>query len=124
MFERAKRVLRGSSGPLRAALDVYAAGIKRRAPKRTGALAGSFKITTTGSSSGSVSSDSVAARTQEYGARIAPHGTALRFAGPPVAFVRRAVFVPGRPYVAPTFEQDTTRAVDAAGVALESEITN
>lgn len=124
MFERTKRVLRGSSGPLRAALDVYAAGINRRAPRRTGALAASFKVTTNGPASGSVSSSSVAAHTQEFGARIAPTKTALRFTGPPVTFIRRAVFVPAQPYVAPTFTQDTQRAVDAAGRALASEITH
>lgn len=124
MFNRAKKVLRDSPGPLRAALDVYAAGIDRRAPRRTGALAASFKIIGN-QTHGEVSSGAVAARVQEHGAWIAPkRKTALRFTGPPVGFIRRPVFVPAQPYVGPTFTQDTARAVDAAGRALASEINN
>lgn len=107
---------------VRAALAVYQAGIQRRAPRKTGDLANNFTIEVAGSS-GSVTSDQIKALTQEQGAWIAPKNKkALRFSGPPVAFVKKPVHVPARPYVAPTFSDDSDKAVDAFAEQVDRNI--
>lgn len=109
---------------VRAALEVYQAGIRRRAPHKTGRLAQSFEITMTGPDTGEVGSDLIYARPQEEGAWIAPkRKKALHFQGAsgPV-FLRRPVRLRPRPYVGPTATEDEPRAFEAFAAEIDRAI--
>lgn len=108
-----------------AALQVYQAGIQARAPRRTGHLADSFQRRMTGPAQGEVGSDLIYARPQEYGAWIAPKNvTTLKFAGSGVHFQRKPVRLKPRPYVGPTFQQDSSRAEAAFISEIDRAIGN
>lgn len=101
------------------AAQVYMVGIRDRAPRLTGRLAVSFYVAQTSSDTVTVGSDLVYAPIQEYGGRIvAKNATNLRFViDNRVVFVR-SVNIPARPYVLPTFEQDTPAAAQAFDEAI------
>jgi phage gpG-like protein len=105
---------------IRAAAKVYAQGIAARAPRKTGALARSFDIASTSTTSVDIGSDLIYAPVQEYGAKIkAKKAKALRFyVGKQLVFAR-SVTIPARPYVAPTFAADTDRAIGAFGDRID-----
>lgn len=126
MLASARRALSNPRKAVIAALEVYRDGIAGRAPRKTGDLIANFKIKMTGNAShvsGEVSSDQVKATTQEFGAWIGPkRRKALKFAGSPVTYMRKPVHVPARPYVAPTFQSDSDRAVAAFADELDRSI--
>lgn len=99
---------------LRAAANVYQTGIRSRAPRRTGRLATSFFIDQVGAYEFEVSSGLIYAPVHEFGATIRPvRARALRFTvGSQVVFAQK-VTIPARPYVAPTFAQDSDKAFNA-----------
>ncbi len=98
---------------VRDAALVYARGIDRRAPRRTGRLAGSFEIEAFSPTEYEVSSDLVYANPQESGAfirgRRSPRKVLRVGGGRYLKWVR----VKPQPYVAPTFAQDSDKAFDA-----------
>lgn len=126
MLASARRALSNPRQAVQAALKVYRDGIASRAPRKTGDLIANFRIKMTGDgthASGEVSSDQVKATTQEFGAWIAPKSRkALKFEGPPVAYIKKAVHVGGKPYVVPTFQSDSDRATAAFAEELDRSI--
>jgi len=105
-----------------AALRVYQQGIQRRAPRKTGALGRSFTIEASGYS-GEVGSDLVYANPQEQGAWIAPKNKSLKFQGAGgVHFQRKPIRLKPHPYVGPTFNQDSPRAVAAFAREIDQAI--
>ena len=108
-----------------AALQVYQHGIQSRAPRKSGALAASFKRETTGAYTGEVGSDLIYARPQEFGAWIAPKGKALKFEGSGgVHFQGKPIRLRPQPYVGPTFDQDSPRAEAAFMSEIDRAIGN
>lgn len=98
---------------VRAAAEVYAEGIARRAPRRSGRLAGSFEVRTLSATEAEASSGLVYARPQESGAFIRAKGRALRFTGAGGVRYLKWVRVKPQPYVAPTFASDSDKAFEA-----------
>lgn len=109
---------------LDAALQVYQRGIQSRAPRKTGQLASSFTISSSGYV-GEVGSNLIYAVPQERGAWIAPKKphVALKFTGSGV-FVRRPIRLRPRPYVGPTFQADTPQAEVAFQREIDRAIQN
>lgn len=102
------------------AAQVYMVGIRDRAPRLTGRLAVSFYVAQTSSDTVTVGSDLVYAPIHEYGGRIvAKNATNLRFVVDNRVVFMRAVNIPARPYVLPTFEQDTPAAAQAFDEAID-----
>lgn len=101
------------------AAQVYMVGIRDRAPRLTGRLAVSFYVAQTDSNTVSVGSDLVYAPIHEYGGRIvAKNASSLRFVVDNRVVFVRSVNIPARPYVLPTFEQDTPAAAQAFDEAI------
>lgn len=122
MVDRAIRAvsLPNASYAVRDAARVYARGIERRAPKRSGRLARSFEIRPLGPLEYEVSSDLIYAPVQEYGAFIKPKTRkVLRFADGRFSMRAR---IPAQPYVAPTFTADSDAAFDAFADRVEREL--
>jgi hypothetical protein len=108
-----------------AALQVYQQGIQKRAPRKSGALAASFKRQMTGEAQGEVGSDLIYARPQEQGAWIAPKGKALKFEGSGgVHFQGKPIRLKPHPYVGPTFDQDSPHAEAAFMSEIDRAIGN
>lgn len=96
-----------------AATDVYAAGIRVRAPRRSGALAASVSTEVTGGYTAQTGPGTVYGAVQEFGATIRPvRARALRFEVAGQVVFARQVTVPPSPYVRPTFTADTPTAAD------------
>lgn len=106
-----------------AAMEVYQASARSRAPKRSGALAASIQLEVTGPTSVSVGTDSPYSIVQEFGATIRPHKQFLKFAGNGgVKFVRKVTIRP-QPYFLPAFDSDTPSAERAFGDEFDRNFT-
>jgi len=116
MVDEASRGLSppGVTDAVVAAAEVFRDGARRRAPHRSGRLAGSISTRPVGGFSAVTSTDLIYAQITEFGGTIRPvHAKVLAFnPGGGVVFARRTR-VPSQPYWLPTFDQDTELAVDA-----------
>lgn len=124
MVERAQKAIGppGVTEAVKAAAEVYREGIARRAPRRSGRLAGSFEVRVLSATEAEVSSGLVYARPQESGAFIRAKGRALKFTGAGGARFLKWVRVRPQPYVAPTFASDSDKAFEAFCDHIERNI--
>lgn len=107
---------------VRAAAETFRDGIARRAPRRSGRLAASFRVNTVSAYEAEAVSDLMYARPQEEGAFIRPvRARALVFnAGGPQ--FRKWIRVKKQPYVSPTFAADANKAFDTFCDHIEQSI--
>jgi Bacteriophage HK97-gp10, putative tail-component len=119
------RAVRACSPPMITAAvgdgaDVFGAGARRRAPKRSGRLTGSIKKKQTGPYSFEIATDLVYAQITEFGGTIRPKTKkVLKFGDG--TFSKRAR-IPAQPYMIPTFNEDSDAAFTAVADAFEQAL--
>lgn len=108
---------------IQAAMAVYQKGAQSRAPKRSGALAQSIEVSSTGPTSASVSTESKYAAIQEFGGTVRATKQKLVFEGHDGAVFVRKVRIKPQPYFLPTFDSDTPEAEQAFGDVFDRTFT-
>lgn len=105
------------------AAGVFRDGARRRAPRRSGRLAASIEVERLGTHSAAARTDLVYAQIHEFGGTIRPvNGRYLKFNGSGGPKFLRALRIQPSPYWLPTYEQDSPRAVEAAGEVIDRHI--
>lgn len=125
MIDRAVKALSPPeiTNAVRAASHIFLVGIRDRAPRLTGRLAASFYVSPVSAYEYEASSALNYAPVHEFGAIIVPRTRQfLRFEiNGRVIFAKR-VKIPARPYVLPTFVEDSDKAFAAFADYVEARL--